>query len=471
MTGDPVLVRGLALAVPVAAVLAATWRGRVRRGLGERDAAAAILATLWNLEALIAVNLLAQDLGWWRFTAVGALYRGVPIDLLLGWALLWGAVPGLVARRAPIPLVAASLGWLDLAVMPLAEPVVVLGEHWLAGEAVAMAVALLPGLLVASWTAGGRRLPLRAAAQIVLAAAGGMALPIVLTGAWRQPTWVLGLMAQALAVPSLLGLAAVREFALAGRGTPLPYDPPERLVVTGPYAYVRNPMQAAMTGGYLLLALLDPVFLAAALVAFAYGAGLAAWHEGEGLTARFGGEWAAYRRAVRAWVPRWRPVAFPGAVASVYVATTCGICSQVGGWIVARRPAGLRVLAAEDHPAGLRRITYESADGRGAQGVAAIAHVLTHIHLGWALAGWTLMIPGVGRFAQLCMDAFGGAPRTLAVRNGPSPAGKPGGYGRPPGRRVTVCRGSGSGRGKVLPVPAGSTKEIGACLPQERSPD
>ncbi|MER7134653.1 isoprenylcysteine carboxylmethyltransferase family protein [Streptosporangium saharense] len=418
MTGDPALVRGLAIAVPVAAVIVAT----ARRRPGERDVAAAILATLWNLEALVAVNLLAQDLGWWHFTARGAVYRGIPVDLLLGWALLWGAVPSLAARRAPVPLVAALLGWLDLAVMPLAEPVVVLGEHWLAGEAVAIAVSLVPGLLVAGWTAGGSRLRLRATAQVVLAAGGGMALPVVLTGVWRQPAWVLGLMAQALAVPGLLGLAAVREFALVGGGTPLPYDPPGRLVVTGPYAYVRNPMQAAMTGGHLLLALLDPVFLAAALIAFAYGAGLAAWHEGEGLTARFGQEWAAYRRAVRAWVPRWRPAAFPGGpggVASVYVASTCGACSQVGAWILARHPVGLRVLPAEERPDRLRRITYESADGRRAQGVAAVAHVLTHVHLGWALAGWALMIPGLGWFAQLCVDAFGGGPRTPAVRTGP----------------------------------------------------
>ncbi|MFD0888284.1 hypothetical protein ACFQ08_27405, partial [Streptosporangium algeriense] len=102
---------------------------------------------------------------------------------------------------------------------------------------------------------------------------------------------------------------------------------------------------------------------------------------------------------------------------------------------------------------------------------AAIAHLLTHIHLGWALAGWVLMIPGVGRLAQLGADAFGGAPRDLAVRRGPAPAGEPDGYDGPTGRRVTVCRGSGSGRGKVLPVPAGSTKEVGACLPQERPPD
>ncbi|MEU0521395.1 methyltransferase [Streptosporangium sp. NPDC006007] len=406
MTGDPTLIRALALTVPVAAVLSVV----AHRRPAERDVAAALLATLWNLPVLAAVNILAPGPGWWRFHAEGAVHHGVPADLLLGWALLWGALPGLVARRAPLPLLVALLAWLDLAVMPLGEPVVVLGEHWLIGESVAIGLGLVPGLLLARWTATGRRLFTRAAMQVAVAGGAGLVLPVALTGVWRQPHWVLGLLAQALAVPLLLGVAAVREFAVAGRGTPLPYDPPGRLVTTGPYAYVRNPMQVATTAGYLALAPLEATFLAAAVISFAYGAGLAAWHEDERLTRRFGAEWAAYRHAVRPWVPRLRPV-MPQA--SVYVASTCGQCSQVGRWILRHDPVGLRVVAAESRPGGPRRITYEHPDGRREEGVAALAHVLTHIHLGWALAGWALMIPGVTWFAQLCVDSFGGGPRAV----------------------------------------------------------
>ncbi|MEV4898790.1 methyltransferase, partial [Nonomuraea sp. NPDC055795] len=356
------------------------------------------------------VDLVNQG-GWWTFHAEGGTLAGVPLDLLLGWALLWGALPALAFPDAPLALGAAGLAWFDLAVMPLAEPVVVLGPDWLYGEAVAIGLALVPGLLLARWTVRGTLPMARAGFQVVLAAGLGIVAPVLLLGVWRQPAWVLALMAQALAVPSVMGASAVREFARTGGGTPFPYDPPRRLVTGGPYAYVRNPMQVAMTAGYVLLAVLDVRFLAAAAISLAYGAGLAAWHEGEQLTRRFGADWATYRAAVRAWLPRWRPAAVP---ATVYVAATCGQCSQVGAWIERRGPVALRVVAAETHPAGPRRITYERADGLRAQGVAAVAHVLTHVHLGWALAGWLLLLPCLNGFAQLCVDALGGGPRELA---------------------------------------------------------
>ncbi|WP_433236304.1 methyltransferase family protein [Streptosporangium sp. CA-135522] len=409
---SPALIRGVALMGPAIVLVVAA---HVRRP-GDSRIAAAILATAWNLAALCVINSVAARMGWWDFHARGAIVAGVPADLMLGWALLWGAGPALAAPRVPVPLSAALLAWLDLALMPLGEPVVVLGPRWLTGEAAAIALGLVPGLLLARWTEERRRLPARALFQVALAGGLGLLAPMITTGVWRQPAWALALVAQALAAPTVLGLAAVREFATVGAGTPLPYDPPARLVTGGPYAYVRNPMQVAMTAGYLVLALLDVAFLAVAAVSFAYGAGLAAWHEGEQLGRRFGGAWHDYRREVRPWLPRVRPVMPP---ASVYVAATCGQCSQVGEWIARRAPVALRMVAAESHPRGLRRMTYERDDGVRAEGVAAFAHVLTHIHFGWALAGWLLLLPGLGWFAQLCVDAFGGGPRDLRPEGAP----------------------------------------------------
>lgn len=91
-----------------------------------------------------------------------------------------------------------------------------------------------------------------------------------------------------------------------GEGTPLPLDPPRRLVVAGPYRCVRNPMHLGLVAFFLGEALL---FRSIALVAIVgIGAiGLwayARWREEPVLAERFGARHAVYREAVPAWVPR-----------------------------------------------------------------------------------------------------------------------------------------------------------------------
>ncbi|MER5866794.1 isoprenylcysteine carboxylmethyltransferase family protein [Kitasatospora sp. NPDC002040] len=412
----PALIRAACLFVPLLAVVAAAAvRRPTRAGI-----AAAIVGGAWQLALLPGVNLLAERAGWWSFGADGGTVAGLPVDLLLGWVLLWGVLPPLAADRLPWPLTAALLGWLDLAAMPLLSPVVRLGEHWLYGESVAIALCLLPGLLLARWTARGERLRLRAGAQVLLAGLLMIVLPLAAAGARLPHGTVLSTGVQVLAVPALLGIAAVREFVVRGGGTPLPYDPPHRLVTSGPYAYVRNPIQLSLVLCHLVLAAFtgNAWMLAAAGVCVAYSAGLASWHEGAELDRRYGPGWSEYTAGVRPWLPRLRPWAGT-APASIHVARTCGVCSGVGRWIIARSPVALTVRAAEDHPAGLSRITYESADGRDrAEGVAALGRALQHFHLGWALLGWTLLIPGLAALAQLIADATAGGPRELRTPAG-----------------------------------------------------
>jgi protein-S-isoprenylcysteine O-methyltransferase Ste14 len=408
---DPALVRGVGLFGPVLAV-AAMLRHRTH---GQREIAALILGCGWNVLALAGVNAVALRAGWWSFAAEGGVVAGAPVDLLLGWAVLWGGVGVLALRRLSLPLVAGLAVWLDLAVMPMGEPVLRLGDSWLTGETAAVVAGLVPGLLLARWTITGRHLMTRVAMQGVLSVGLMIVLPITLSRAPARPGWMLGLVAQLMIVPTAPVIAAVREFALVGRGTPLPYDPPVRLVTTGPYAFVRNPMQTGMTGTYLLLGLLDSRFLIGAVVAVSYSTGLAAWHEDIQLRDLHGAAWTRYRSAVRPWLPRARPYAgMPTAV--VWIAGGCDRCSPVADWIIRRAPVALTVRAAETHTAGLRRMTYERSDGIRAEGVAAWAHTTGHLHLGWALVGWTLLLPGTGRFAQLCADAFGAGPTLTPVK-------------------------------------------------------
>ncbi len=154
-----------------------------------------------------------------------------------------------------------------------------------------------------------------------------------------RPTWQISLIAQVLALPAIVGLTAVQEFVARGGGTPVPFDPPRRLVTTGVYAYVRNPMQLSAVVLLFLLGfvLRNPWVSAAGVMAHLYSAGLAGWDEDEDLRRRFGEDWLAYRRGVRRWVPRFRPWHPPDRPpARLFVAEGCGMCRDVGRWFARR---------------------------------------------------------------------------------------------------------------------------------------
>ena len=72
------------------------WLAR-RPGLRERTGI--LFAFLWNTVGLLATNAVAIQVGWWSFDAEGGLFLGVPVDLLLGWSLLWTCLGTLALPR------------------------------------------------------------------------------------------------------------------------------------------------------------------------------------------------------------------------------------------------------------------------------------------------------------------------------------------------------------------------------------
>jgi protein-S-isoprenylcysteine O-methyltransferase Ste14 len=434
------LIRAAALYVPLA-LTAGVW---LAWAPSPRARAAAILATAWNVPALLALHVAARRFGWWSFGVSDATIAGFPIDLYLGWAVAWGALPSLLGRRMPVAALVVLAVALDVIAMPRLAPVVELGETWLTGEVAATLTCLVPAQLLAVWTRSDSQVLRRAAFQAVAFAGLVLgALPAVILqqsgGSWSaltaRPGWLTGMLIQLLIVPALLGLSAVQEFAVRGKGTPVPFDPPKRLVATGPYAYVRNPMQ--LSAALVMLgwgAILESWWVAAgAIMAVVYGSGFAAGDEQGDLDRRFGDSWRAYAGAVRSWIPRWRPIdaralmeggalgAVPGAEsacgATLYVAEECGPCSQVRAWFEAHHPVGLTIVAAESHPSrSLTRITYDPGDGTGdSSGVAAVGRALEHINFAWALVGMFVRLPGVGWILQIVTDASGGAPKELGA--------------------------------------------------------
>ncbi len=98
----------------------------------------------------------------------------------------------------------------------------------------------------------------------------------------------------------------VWDFAITGRGTPLPADAPRHLVVKGLYRYVRNPMYV---GVILVILGWVVLFLDGWLLLYAIGVGLlihlfVVLYEEPKLQHLFGTEYEAYRQTVGRWVPR-----------------------------------------------------------------------------------------------------------------------------------------------------------------------
>jgi protein-S-isoprenylcysteine O-methyltransferase Ste14 len=409
------LVRAVALYVPILLTIALALHARPSR----RRTAGAMLATAWNVSALLAVNLVAVRAGWWTFDAGAPLVAGFPADLWIGWALLWGAVP-ILATTNRLLVVGIVLVAADLVLMPLAEPVVHLHGTWLLGEAVAVTTCLVPGLLLGRWTVEGEHLRGRAFLQV--AAFTGLlffVLPSVIfavTGeGWAplldRPRWQFVLCGVLVAPVGAMAVQAVCEFVAHG-GTPVPLDPPIELVTSGPYAYVANPMQLGAT---ILLAawgvvLASPAVVAAAGMGAVFSAGLATWSEDTDLVTRFGDEWRRYRRRVRVWLPSWRPAVFvPGVV---WAAAGCEPCNEIGQFLDRRPSIGLDVRAAEQCPDSLERITYRRGTERVA-GLAAIGRSLEHVNLAWACLSWIGRLPVLSQFLQLVTDAIGGGPRPV----------------------------------------------------------
>jgi protein-S-isoprenylcysteine O-methyltransferase Ste14 len=103
-------------------------------------------------------------------------------------------------------------------------------------------------------------------------------------------------------------------FARIGRGTLAPWDPTRRLVVAGPYRYVRNPMISAVA----LMLLGQAAFWGSRAVGLWAASFLAINHlyfvlsEEPGLERRFGLEYRRYKADVPRWIPRLRPWPGPG---------------------------------------------------------------------------------------------------------------------------------------------------------------
>ncbi|MGO2152168.1 MAG: methyltransferase family protein [Microbacterium gubbeenense] len=190
----------------------------------------------------------------------------------------------------------------------------------------AAAVIIVRGSLPAHWILLGplglREARPRARANNILATAAQLvifwglflaAFPLVI--AWFEQRWDVALSLPVavrvsgialLVLASALGLWSAATMASLGDGTPLPSASARRLVVAGPYVFVRNPMAVAGIVQGVAVGLVLGSWL---VVAWAL-CGSVVWNsiirpiEERDLEDRFGDAFRAYRDRVSCWVPR-----------------------------------------------------------------------------------------------------------------------------------------------------------------------
>ena len=102
-------------------------------------------------------------------------------------------------------------------------------------------------------------------------------------------------------------------FVRRGGGTPAPWDPPRKLVVAGPYRYVRNPM---LTGVLFMLTAESILFVSWPLFGwvvafFLINTTYFLTIEEPGLEKRFGEDYRRYKSNVPRWIPKFRPWTAP----------------------------------------------------------------------------------------------------------------------------------------------------------------
>jgi protein-S-isoprenylcysteine O-methyltransferase Ste14 len=103
----------------------------------------------------------------------------------------------------------------------------------------------------------------------------------------------------------ILCLQCAWDFAVVGKGTPAPIDPPKEIVVVGFYSYIRNPMYLGiifiLLGQAIVYESID-VFIYCCLIFILFHV-FVVYYEEPALHRQFGGKYEAYIQKVPRWFP------------------------------------------------------------------------------------------------------------------------------------------------------------------------
>ncbi len=275
-----------------------------------------MLGFLLCVPMILLMNVLAEYLGWWKYAATANSYYNIPIEVILGWACFWGALLPYLFKQNKVLVAFFVALMIDLIYMPYMTGLFVLGEYWLIGEIAVLVTCLLPSLIIYQLTATRKKVLLRGGIQsyiwgtwivflipsLILTYEHKSIFDIFSMNALRVLIFLIG-----MGSSMLIGYLAVVQLAKVGLGTPIPFDSAQKLVRTGIYQHVANPLQISTALMFICMALLYKswMMLCPLIALILYTEIFVRWHHSVDIEQRFGEAWFEYRKQVRNWLPKW----------------------------------------------------------------------------------------------------------------------------------------------------------------------
>ncbi len=251
--------------------------GSALAAAGSRRVCWALVPWTGLVAAVLAVAAtLTGRAGWGAVSMIAALCGS-----LFAWMLLvWGRIP---AERALVGPLGFQVSRSAPPHRQLARTFGQIAVFWV------LFLAVIPFIILWAETRWGLTLGLGETARAVILIAGLLLLLLA----------------------SGLGIWSAVAMSTRGDGTPLPAATARKLVIAGPYRFVRNPMAlAGMTQAAAVGMMLGSwMTVTYALAGAAYWNWLVRPIEEAELESRFGQEFRAYAARVRCWAPRFGPAA------------------------------------------------------------------------------------------------------------------------------------------------------------------
>jgi len=361
---------------------------------------AIFFSVLYSSVAIGLSSIVCTQWGLWTFEESTPI--GMPYDIYFLWVIVWGVLPVLLVANRYFVSFILLLIWLDILFMPFldSQQLLALSSQWLWGELFLVCVVLLPAMAWAYSYYHNRFLLLRAAMQVItmiLIFIFGLPLLVYHYGFLDQIDHSFDpLIFQLILILGLPALVAVLDLVIIGLGTPFPYDQTARLVRSGPYAYIRNPIQWSFALIFIPLAWHHhaPILLIGLIMSIAYSLGVADQQEDQDMQQRFGSEWATYKSAVPKWHFQWRPSGI--SQGTLYFDGDCHHCSRISQWFTSANLVNLNFKYAAQFPnKKLDKVCYVDQYQNQFFGTEAIAKGLDHSNLVLAGLGWFMRLPGV----------------------------------------------------------------------------